>query len=267
MATVQIEIDEATGQPKDLPEALKKHVDGLVDAGFKARHAALRTDLEKQFAEKYKPAPTLDATERERLKLLDDENQRFKTAEAERKAEYDKALKIREEAEAKREDERKRAADVTAKELARRDQRLRELARDEIKVVLMRLGAHDDGLDILAEYLGAKLDLDADLKTFVKGADGQPAVDKDGNPVTVEGFVREFLTTKKSFVAAASGTGGGARGGAHLTSTHLTGDALVAQRKVDEIEARMKAGDRSDVTINELYEAKRVLRKAASGGR
>jgi hypothetical protein len=52
MAKLEIELDDATGQPKDLPDALKKHVDSLVtagvDKGFKARHAELRATNSKR---------------------------------------------------------------------------------------------------------------------------------------------------------------------------------------------------------------------------
>jgi hypothetical protein len=30
---LEIEVDDTTGQPKDFPDAIKKHVDGLVTAG------------------------------------------------------------------------------------------------------------------------------------------------------------------------------------------------------------------------------------------
>lgn len=267
MAKLEIEIDDATGSFKELPEPLKKHIDGLADAGFKARHAELRTNLEKQFAEKYKPATTIDAADRERLNLLEDENQRFKTVEAERKAEYDKALKIREEADAKREDERQKAGAEKDKELQRQRARLLEVSTTEIKIAAQTFGAHAAGLEKIARLLGADIDLDADLKPFVKGADGQPAVDKDGNPVTIEGHVKLFLTDNPYFVASTAGAGGGARGGVTLTTTHLTGEALTAQRKVDAIKDIIAKGDQSDTRVNELYEANLALKKATSQGR
>jgi hypothetical protein len=265
MAKLEIEIDDTTGSPKEIPDALKKHVDSLVDAGFKARHTELRTKLEKDFAEKYKPG-TGDPSERERLKLLEDENQRFKTAEAERRAEYEKALKIREEADAKREEERQKAADEQTKELTRRDARLRDMARSEIKIAAKNLGARTESLDELAKLLGADLDLDADLLPYVKGADGKPAAGQDGTPVTIEGYVKAYLDKNQHHLAPTGGTGGGSRGGASYTAG-LSTLGQEALRKVESIQERIRKGDKSDAALMELYEANLALTKARAGGR
>jgi hypothetical protein len=85
MATFQIEIDDATGAPKDLPDALKKHVDALVDTGFKARHAELRTKVEKELGERHRGGNELSESERARIKALEEETSGFQIAEAERK--------------------------------------------------------------------------------------------------------------------------------------------------------------------------------------
>jgi hypothetical protein len=125
---LEIEVDDTTGQPKDLPDAIKKHVDGLVDAGFKVRHGELRTKIEKELSGR---GGDVSEAERARLKSLEEEVERHRIADAERKADYEKAQKIREDAEAKREDERKKDLDIRQQEITRRDGRLREMARGE----------------------------------------------------------------------------------------------------------------------------------------
>jgi hypothetical protein len=263
MATIQIEVDDATGLLKELPEALKKHTDALVDAGFKARHKELRTAIEKELGGLRGGEPS--ETERARLKALEDEVERHRIADAERKADYEKAQKIREDAEAAREAERQKATAEKDKELDRRTGRLKDMARGEIKIAAKTLGARDESLGELALLLGADLDLDADLSPFVKGADGKPATDKDGKPVTIEGHVKAYLDTHPHHRSATAGTGGGARGGA--SQQHLTSEARDAQSKVDAIQDRIAKGDRSDTAINDLFEAERALKKAQAGGK
>lgn len=261
MATLQIEIDDTTGLPKELPDALKKHVDGLVDTGFKARHAELRTKLEKELAATRGADPT--EAERARLKALEEEVERHRLADAERKADYDKANKIREDAEAAREAERKKADDARDGELKRRDGRLREMARGEIKIAAKTLGARDESLTELAALLGADLDLDADLNAFVKGTDGQPAKGQDGNPVTIEGHVKAYLDTHPHHRATTAGTGGGARGGANLD--HLSGPVRAAQQKVNEAQAELEKNPNSNALVTKLLNAERDLKKVQSG--
>lgn len=247
---LEIEYDEATGKVGTLPEPVQKMVDGLINQAHKGLRSQI-SDLEK------KVGGGNDAVERERLKALEEENQRFKTADAERKSEYDKALKIREDADAKRDEERKKDADKTQAEIKRRDERLREMARSEIKIAAKRHGARDESLDELARLLGADLDLDADLQPFVKGTDGKPAVDKDSKPVTIEGYVKAYLDTHTHHRAAAGGTGGGARGGASFSGADPTavekaeGDLKAAQERyranrndVDALDAIQKASVR-----------------------
>lgn len=266
MAKLEIEIDDATGQPKELPDALKKHVNTLVDTGFKARHAELRTTLEKELTDKLKGSGGLSEAERERMKALEEENSRHRQSEAERRADYEKANKIREEAEAAREKERQAEAEKRQQEITRRDGRLREMARGEIKIAAKTLGARDESLDELGRLLGADLDLDPDLQPFVKGADGKPATDKDGKPVTIEGHVKAYLDTHPHHRAPTGGAGGGARGGATLTAG-LSTEAREAAAKVQAIEERIQKGDRSDTAVDDLFEAQRALAKARAGGK
>lgn len=258
-----IEYDEASGKIGTLPDPVQKMVDGLINQA----HKTLRTqiaDLETKLKTGGGGGGGGGAADLERLKALEDENSRFKTADAERKAEYDKALKIREEAEAKREEERKKELEKATGEVTRRDTRLREMARSEIKIAARTLGARTESLDELAKLLGADLDLDADLQPFVKGADGKPATDKDGKPVTIEGHVKAYLDKNQHHRAGSGGTGGGARGGASLAGGDPT-EIEKAEKDLEAAQARYRA-NRTDMTaLNAVNEAKKQLDKVKAG--
>lgn len=262
-APIEVEYDETTGKIGTLPEPLQKFVDGLINQ----THRTLRqqvADLET----KVKTGGE-GIAERERLKALEEENHRFKTAEAERKAEYEKALKIREEADAKREEERKREIEKTQQELHRRDGRLREMAKNEIKIAAKNLGARAESLDELAAILGASLDLDADLQPFVKGPDGKPAI-VDGAPVTIEGYVKGYLDTHPHHRASTGGTGGGARGGASLTGgdPKLVAEIETAEEELTEARKAFRR-NRNDLSaldrINKLTQKVNELKAKAEG--
>jgi hypothetical protein len=263
MANLEVDYDETTGKIGTLPEPIQKFVDRLIaETGGKLR-ATITKDVETQYAEKLK---AVDPVEREKLQIALDENGRFKIAEQERKAEYEKALKLREEAETARETERNKALDATKVEITRRDVRLREMAKNEIKIAAKTLGARTESLTELAALLGADLDLDPDLQPFVKGADGKPAVDKDGKPVSIEGFVHAYLDTHPHHRVSVAGAGGGARGGASIHSSTLTGPALRAQQTLDDVNQRIaKKGSPSAADINEQFKAIRGVRAAAAG--
>lgn len=262
---LELELDDATGQPKELPEPLKKYVDSLVDTGFKSRHAELRTKLEKEVSDKLK-ASSGDPVVTEKLKSLQEENERFRIAELEQQKRYSEAEELRKQREDNKLKEHLKELESREKEIQRRDARLREMTRSEIKIAAKNLGARGESLDELAALLGADLDLDTDLKPFVKGADGQPAIDKDGKPVTIEGHVKAYLDTHQHHRATTAGAGGGSRGGATYTGV-MSSDVMDAQRTVEAIQERIRKGDKSDAAVNELYEAQKALTKARAGGK
>ncbi len=255
---LEVEFDEATGKIGTLPEPLQKMVDGLIGQA----HKNLRTEIDT--LKKAQSVGSVDAAERERLKALEDENNRFRTADAERKAEYEKALKIREEAEAKRDEERKKELEKIHGDVKRRDDRLREMARTEIKIAAKRHGARDESLDELADILGRQLDLDTDLQPFVKGADGKAAADKDGKPVTIEGFVKSYLDSHTHHRASAGGTGGGARGGASFSGADPT-EIEKAEAAVKAAQDKYYANRTNMEALNELGHAKQRLKDIKAG--
>lgn len=205
MAEVTIEIDDTTGDIKTLPEQVQKFLDARINDAFK-RGA--------QKVEKELGGKVMDPAERERLKLLEDENARFKEEKALAEKNYEEARRLQEERLAKIAAEKDATIAATQAEIARRDGRLKSMLGAEIRAAAVAAGARDESLPELEKLLGADLDLDADLAPYVRGANGQPATDKDGQPVSIEGHVRAYLAAHPHHIRGARTTPGRANGGA-----------------------------------------------------
>lgn len=235
-----------------LPDGLKAHLHALSDRTFKEGY---QKGMAKKAAEL---TPHLvDPTERERLANIQAELEERKIKDAERDKQYEEAQRLRDERHAKQ-------LEQTKQEIAKRDARLRQAIATEIKSEALKAGAREESLGELAVILGGEIDLNEALEPFVKGRDGQPAVDAKGQPLTIEGRVRAYLETNRHHLRANVGAGGGARGGASFA--HLSGDAQDAAREIESIRERIASkGDRSDQSIEDLYQASRRLRKAHAG--
>ena len=134
------------------------------------------------------------------------------------------------------------------------------MARSEIKIAAKTIGARTESLDELATLLGADLDLDPDLQPFVKGADGKPAVDKDGKPVSIEGHVKAYLDKHPHHRAGSGGTGGGARGGASMSG----GDPSAIQHAEQELEEAQKRYRTNRTDMNALIAVNAASKKLAA---
>ena len=219
MPVIELEVGE-DGSIAKVPEPVQK----LIDKAFGKAKAEALDEARKASA---------NPVELERIKSIESENSRLKEAEAKRKGENAEAEKIRNERHAAeladRDDKLKRAAD----EVSRRTQRLTELVSKEIRAVAMAAGARKESLDELEVLLGGRIGLDDALQVFVKDAKdvGKAALDKDGKPVGVEGFVTQYLTDHPHHKAKPDGRGGGAGGGRSLSGSSLTG--LEADKAAD----------------------------------
>jgi hypothetical protein len=205
MAEVTIEVDDK-GNIGTLPEPVQKFLDARINEAVK--RTAERKEAE--FKDKI-----VDPAEKERLKLLEQENAKFKEDKALAEKNYDEARRLQEERLAREvsdRDERLKSKDT---EITRRDERLRSMLGSEIKAAATAAGARAESLPELVKLLGAELDLDPQtLEPFVKGKDGKPATDKDGKPVSIEGFVTQYLTDHPHHLGRKTGKPGGAPGGA-----------------------------------------------------
>lgn len=260
MGVLQIEVSDDGKVTGELPDAVKALIGTQVIDALKAKEKelsdrAFNEGFQKgnaKKAEELKPH-LVDPAERERMKTLESENEKLKIAELEREKKYEEANKIRE--------------DRTAKELAAKDEaislresKLRAGVRSEIAAAALKYGARDESLDELKAILGGEIDFDEQLDPFVKGADGKPAADAKGQPLTIEGRVRAYLDSHRHHVKGHDGTGGGARGGASFDN--LSDDVREAAEKVAAAEKKLKANPRDDAAVLELHTANQALLRA-----
>ncbi len=207
MDPITVEVDEK-GNIGKLPEPLQKFFDTRINDAVRRK----AEQLEAEFKGK-----TVDPSERERIKAVEDENSRLKEAEARAQKNYEEADRLKEERHKKSLEERDGVVTAKDQEIARRDTRLRSMLGSEIKASAVAAGAREESLPELVKLLGADLDLDAaTLEPFVKGTDGKPLVDKDNKPVSVEGFVKQYLADHPHHIAKPGGRSGRATGGATM---------------------------------------------------
>ena len=223
MAEITVELDDK-GNIGKLPEPLQKFLDTKINEAFGKGAKKVEDEL--------KPKLRSEVDE-ERLKALAEENSRFKEEEAKRKGEHEEAKKIAEDRHAAALKDREDKLAATQTEIARRDTRLRSMLGSEIRAAAAAAGARDESLPELVKLLGADLDLDGStLEPFVKGADGKPKTDKDGKPVSIEGFVTQYLADNVHHLKRAGGKSGGAQGGLTMRGTVTGGEAAEAQAEL-----------------------------------
>lgn len=226
---LKVEVND-DGSIGTLPPELQKFLDKRIKQSYADAHdKALATLRDERTA---RPDPV----EIEKAKALEMEVSKLKEAEALREKNYQEAQRIREERHAAELAEKAAALDATAKEVARRTARIQELAQREIRAAAVAAGARKESLDELELLLGGQLGLDDALQVFVKDTQdaGKARLDKDGKPVSIEGFVTQYLTDHPHHKAAPSGRGGGATGGRSLSGQ--TGAATEKSSALAELE-------------------------------
>lgn len=217
----------ADGTIAQLPEALQKHLDGIVSK-------RLREDRERR-------TKTPDPVEHEKLATLEQELEAFRIRDAEAQKKYDEALGIREK---RQQDEREKYQ----AEIDRRTERIKRSVRAEIQSAALKAGARDESLDELADLLGGKVSLNDDLDPVVLGADGQP--DATG----IDGMVARYLDSKPHHKRGTPGQSMAAAGGSFRQQGTVTGGAA---EKIAAIQARVAAqGTATAKDMQELREAR-----------
>lgn len=223
--TVPVNDDGTIGA---LPELLQRKLDSSIAEAVRRARA------------KPEPSP-VEAEELRQAKARLAEIEREK---AERKGEYEKALKMRED------DHAAEMAKAKA-ELERRTLRLREAAKADIRAAAAEHGARKESLAELEVLLSQRLTLDDETLTMrVLGEDGKPS------DLTVSALVKGYLDANQHHRAAPTG-GGGARGGASYSG--MVTDAVVAE--LATVKARIAAGSRSADDINRHQELSTQLRQ------
>lgn len=241
MAEVTIEIDDQ-GNVGTLPEPVQK----LIDARIKDAYKRGAEKVEKELK-----ATLPDAAERERLKLLEQENAKFREEKALAEKNYEEARRLQEERLSKIAAEKDEHLKAKEAEIAKRDSRLKSMLGAEIRAAAVAAGARDESLPELVQLLGADLALDADLNPFVKGEDGQPRKGKDGAPVSIEGFVTQYLADHPHHLRSARPTSARAQGGVSYRG------GSQPSRKDEALEAL-----RADPTVSNIAKTLRSLRQA-----
>ena len=134
--------------------------------------------------------------------------------------------------------ERDTALETERTEKARVRQALEDSAKKEIRVAAVKAGARGESLEELEALLGSRIGLDHALQAFVRDAKdaGKPLLDKDQKPVSIEGFVTQYLTDHPHHKAAPGGRGGGAQGGRSFTTPPLTGADAEKATAIAEVE-------------------------------
>lgn len=217
----------ADGTIAQLPEALQKHLDGIVSK-------RLREDRERRTS---KPDPV----EAEKLTTLEQELEQYRLRDAEAQKRYDEALKIRE---AREQAEREKYQ----QEIDRRTERIKRSVRAEIQAAALKAGARDESLDELADLLGPRVALNDDLDPVVLGADGQP------DAAGIDGLVTRYLESKPHHKRGTPGQSMAAGGGA-FRQTGAAADSVAA--KIAAIQARIaQRGHPTAQDAQELREAR-----------
>lgn len=257
MPRIEVEVDdkgEIVGQtPAELSALFKRtetaaHGQGYAKGMSEAAEAAkkqIADNVQAELAKRDAERPL----EKEKYERIDSENKLLKTQLSETARDADRNLRAREEAHAKELVDR-------ADTLKKRNARITDLVKKEIRSYALEAGAREESLPELEVILGNAIGFDDDMEPFVKGSDGKPVL-VHGKPQPIATFVKEYVTSHPHHRKPPQGQGGGARGGASFHGQH--GQTAT----VDQARDRIEKGDRSSGAINNLFEATRNKRQAS----
>jgi len=252
MARIELEIDDSKGEiVGEVPEVVKAlfarientaHGQGFGKGAAKAAEEAKAQIASAVAAEKAR-LDALAPLEREKFQRESEENKSLKQTMLEAARETDRQMKAREEAHATQLLER-------AEALKKRNAKILDLTKAQLRGEARAAGARDESLDELEVILHASIAYTDDMEPFVRNGDGT-AKTVQGKPQTIGAFVKEYLDGHAHHKRPAPGAGGGARGGASFGGH--TGATVTA----DAARARIESGDRSADAINTLFESTR----------
>lgn len=241
---IEIDIDDATGAPTSLPDALKPWTQKQFNEGFQKGSAKKAEEL----------TPLI--TDPAKVATLENENRQLKIAQLESENKH-------KEAQALRDEQHKKDIDTRDTAIKTRDERLRLGVNAEIKAAALKAGARNESLDELTKLLGGEIHFDEQLNPFVKGADGKPAVDDKQQPLTIEGRVVQYLDKNRHHLRPTAGDGGGAGGGA--TFSHLPSGLRELEEKRAALKTRIANNSRDDAAVTDLHEVNQQIAKAKKG--
>lgn len=199
---ITVEVDEQ-GNIGTLPTPLQSFLDKAINEAYK-RGA---TKAEQKMSDR-----VMDPAERERLKQMEADNALLKEEIATRDKNFEEAARLREERFQKALADADTRTATLKTEIERREARLKDMLKAEIRAAAVAAGAREESLTELSKLLGADVDLDGDLNPFVKDASGEARM-TDGKPVTIEGLVKEYLAAHPHHLKGGRSTSGRAQGG------------------------------------------------------
>lgn len=250
MAPLSIELDDKGDVVGEVPQALTAIFTRIENASYgKGYGKGVETaaaDAKKQIEDNVKAEVSrlnaLAPLEAEKHARIAEENQILQQRLNEHLKESDRAQKGREEAHA-------REIVARTEALQKRNGKIQELVKAQIRADAMGYGAREESLGELEVILINGIGYDDDMEPFVKDADGKP-LSVHGKAVGLSQFVKQYLDSHPHHRKAPAGTPGNARGGASYHGSQSTAT-------VESARARVDSGDRSAGAINELFEAAR----------
>lgn len=251
MARVELELDdkgELTGTvPPEVEELFKRTQTASYGQGYGKGVATAAEDAKKQIEETVKAKlaekDALAPLEKARIAGIEEENARVKKHIDDQAREFDRTSRNREETHAKE------LIDRSTK-LEKRDGRIRELTKRQIRGEALQHGARDESLDELEVILNHYIGYDDDMQAFIKDAEGNPQL-QAGKPIPISAFVKQYLDNHAHHRKPTGTAGGGARGGAAVRGSAGQVPSVDAAKRVVE------EGDRSPGAINDLFNAGR----------
>jgi|GEM_PF-2542916 len=251
MPKFELEIDDKgdfVGQlPPEVDAILKRIEITAHGTGFRGGQSKAAEEAKQQLdsaikAERARIEASLPL-EREKWQAIEADNQTLKTQLTDTIRESSRTLTKREEAHA---EEITKRADA----LNKRNARIMELTKAQLRGEARAIGARDESLDELEVILHASIGYDDDMQPYVRNADGSPR-NVQGKPQALASFVKEYLDTHTHHRKPAPGQGGGARGGASTHGHNGSSMSLEAAR------AEVQSNPHSAQAVNALFEATR----------
>lgn len=251
MPRIELEVDdkgEFVGQlPAEVDAILKRVEASAHGQGYGKGVAKAAEDAKKQIEDNVKAEVArlnaLAPLEKEKYSRIDEENTSLKTQVLELAREHDRSLKSREENHARELLDR-------AEALKKRNARIVDLTKGQLRVEARAAGARDESAEELEVILHTSVGYNDDMEPFVKNPDGSQKL-VHGKPQSLAAFVKEYLDTHPHHRKAPAGQGGGARGGATLHG------AAHPPASIESARARIDGGDRSLDAINDMFQAGR----------
>lgn len=138
-----------------------------------------------------------------------------------------------------------------AESLKKRNAKIQALVKATLQGEAIKSGARDESLEELGVILENFIGYNDDMEPFIKDPDGREKL-VHGKPIAISAFVKDYLDSHPHHRKAPAGRGGGAPGGASYRQPGgaTPADVSAAKRRYDE-------GDRSNESINQIFEASR----------